>query len=147
MILTLILVFTLVYFLWKVGAVKPSGIFPQFGGAPADPQTAQLSGNAPFASIRHNVGNGVKGSYANMINGPDPTKQKINPTKVLLPTYYGHGIPLAPNMLAPGPLWGQSITPHHLNAKCSPECCPSPYSCDHGCLCVDQQGLRKSRAD
>jgi len=101
-----------------------------------------LSGNAPFSQIHDNIGTGVKGSYANVVNGPDITKQKINPTKDPLPTYYGHGIPLASNMRSPGPFLEEPITPHHLNPKCSPECCPSPYSCDHGCLCVDQQGLK-----
>lgn len=102
-------------------------------------QQAQ-NGGAPFSGIGQHIGQGISGSYSNIVNGPDPTKQMIHPTKNPLPTYYGHGIPLQP--VQPGPFDSPPITPHNLNAKCSPECCPSPYSCDHGCLCVDQRGLR-----
>lgn len=112
---------------------------PMLGGAPADPQLQSLSGSAPFASIHDNIGKGVNGSYAGVTNGSDPTKQRFIKNADTF-TYYGHGIPLDP--VKPGPLWGDPITPHHLNPQCSPGCCPSPYSCDHGCLCVDQQGLR-----
>ena len=108
----------------------------QVGGS----RTTRLSGNAPFSLLGQNISDGVQGSYAGIINGPDPTKQQLSPTDLPLPTYYGHSIPLLP--VTPGPFDTPPITPHHLNAKCSPECCPSPYSCDHGCLCVDQIGLR-----
>ena len=100
----------------------------------------KLSGNAPFSLVNEFVGQGIKGSYANMINGPDETKQILTPTQNPLPTFYGHSIPLLPQ--SPGKFIGQPITPHHKNPKCAPECCPSPYSCDKGCLCVDIDGLR-----
>lgn len=114
-------------------------------GAHFGSSVGQIGGHGPtdFSVLDDYVGKGVPGSYANRINDPDPTKQMLFPTTDLLPTYYGHGIPLTPHDRKPGPLYGKPITPHHLNAKCSPECCPSPYSCDHGCLCVDQSGLRK----
>ena len=99
-----------------------------------------LSGNAPFGLIDDFVGKGVKGSYAKILNGPDETKQQLQPTLSPKPTFYGHSIPLIPQV--PGKFWGNPITPHHKNPKCAPECCPSPYSCDKGCLCVDQIGLR-----
>jgi hypothetical protein len=100
----------------------------------------RLSGNAPFSLIDTHMGTGVKGTYANIINGPDETKQMIKPTSTPLITYYGHGIPLYP--VQPGKFDQAPMSPHHLNPKCSPDCCPSPYSCDKGCLCVDQKGLR-----
>ena len=99
-------------------------------------------GGAPFSELDKYVGKGVPGSYANIKNGPDPTKQqfKVVKHKNPLPTYYGHGIPLKTQK--PGAFWGEPITPHHTNPICSLKCCPSPYSCDHGCLCVDQKGFR-----
>lgn len=94
-----------------------------------------------FSSLEDDIGKGVPGSYSMVKNGPDPTKPQYVANKgELLPTYYGHGIPLIPQ--PPGPFDGSPITPHHLNAKCSPSCCPSPYSCDKGCLCVDLEGLK-----
>lgn len=123
------LTFMLVLALWYVNNSQVGG-----GGG------GGLSGNAPFSLIGDSIGSGINVSYADVINAPDPTKQQFNPSKG--PTYYGHSIPLAFEDHLPGPLWGEPNSPHHLNAKCSPKCCPSPYSCDHGCLCVDQKGMR-----
>jgi hypothetical protein len=102
----------------------------------------RLAGNAPFSLVDDYIGKGIKGSYANIINGPDETKQKLNPTEKPRMTFYGHSIPLVPQ--EPGKFWGIPMTPHHKNPKCAPECCPSPYSCDKGCLCVDIDGLRNT---
>jgi hypothetical protein len=30
---------------------------------------------------------------------------------------------------------------YFANYKCSPECCPSPYSCDHGCVCFSNYSV------
>lgn len=129
---------------WKVN-VPPKKLFTQLGGSRAG--SGMLSGNAPFSLLGQDMGQGVQGSYAGVINGPDPTKQILYPysLKSPLPTYYGHSLPLKP--ATPGPFVDSPITPHHLNAKCSPDCCPSPYSCDHGCLCVDQLGLKHGEHD
>ena len=117
----------------------------QDGGAPADPQLKALSGTAPFSGLDDHIGDGVHASYDNIINAePTQTKRLTNPLTpigTLLPTYQGHSLPLTP--VDNTTLWGPPITPHYLNVRCSPECCPSPYSCDHGCLCIDQSGLRK----
>lgn len=110
----------------------------QKGGAPADPQLQNVSG--PFSGIGSFIGDGVCSSWDNKPNGPDRKKPQLNPTDQPLMTYYGHGIPLDPS--PPGDFDGMPITPHNLNPKCAPECCPSPYSCDHGCLCIDQDGMR-----
>jgi hypothetical protein len=97
-----------------------------------------------FSGLRDDISKGVPGSYSNVQNGPDPTKQKYTTkTAELLPTFYGHGIPLVSQ--PPGPFDGVPLTSHHFNAKCSPECCPSPYSCDKGCLCVDLEGLKQRK--
>lgn len=96
----------------------------------------------PFSGIEEDMGHGVPGSYSGQPNGPDPTKQQYHaPKGKLVPTYYGHGIPLKDNDRFPGPFEGPRLTSHHFNPKCAPECCPSPYSCDRGCLCVDTKGL------
>jgi len=102
---------------------------------------APQSGGRPFSEIGQDIGEGVPGSYSNRPNPADPTKPILYPGLGLLPTYYGHGIPL--ETPAPGPLDPTvgPLSPHHLNPKCSPRCCPSPYSCDHGCLCVDTKGI------
>lgn len=100
------------------------------------------SGSKPFSKISEDIGNGVPGSYSGQPNGPDPTKPRYTaPKGQLVPTYYGFGIPLADNYRFPGPFEGPRLTSHHFNPKCAPECCPSPYSCDRGCLCVDTKGL------
>lgn len=73
-------------------------------------------------------------------------------------TFWGSGIPLTheTRLGIPDPVVRPRDRIHTLssaNVKCSPECCPSPYSCDHGCLCYrrNRQGgqvtgptLRKS---
>jgi hypothetical protein len=97
-------------------------------------------GGRPFSDIDAHIGEGVPGSYGNIVNGPDLTKPQYTAKKdVVLPTYYGHGIPLYDR--APGPFESQRLSSHYFNPKCAPECCPSPYSCDKGCLCVDMTGL------
>jgi hypothetical protein len=134
LVLSAVIVFCLLWMLKEKG---------QLGGAPSDPRTETLSGNAPFASIYDSIGDGVPGSYAGKPNNTERTNpHQLHPTERPLPTYYGHGIPLPHEMLKPGKVWGQHASPHHLNPKCSPKCCPSPYSCDHGCLCVDQRAMR-----
>lgn len=53
-------------------------------------------------------------------------------------TFWGHGIPLAGETKL-GKFYGQRIpTLSAMNLTCSPKCCPSPYSCDHGCLCYQR---------
>jgi hypothetical protein len=119
-------------------------ILPMLGPVPVpvqvQVQVQAQQGGRPFSDINTHMGKGVPGSYADIPNGPDPTKQQYAAKKdQLLPTYYGHGIPL--HTRAPGPFEGPPLTSHAFNPKCSPDCCPSPYSCDKGCLCVDIRGL------
>lgn len=139
--LSLFTLLVVVLMLWTL-TLGPTS---QDGGAPADPQLKGLSGTAPFSGLDNHIGDGVHASYDNILNGePEHTKRITNPLTpigTLLPTYQGHSLPLTP--VGNTTLWGPPITPHHLNVKCAPECCPSPYSCDHGCLCIDQDGLRK----
>ena len=48
-------------------------------------------------------------------------------------TYYGHGIPLVP--VEPGPILDPMKIVHNSGLAVRPECCPSPYSTDRGCVC------------
>lgn len=55
-------------------------------------------------------------------------------------TFWGSGIPLTHETRVgkPDPVIRPQDRIHTLssaNLRCSPECCPSPYSCDHGCVC------------
>ena len=84
------------------------------------------------------ISQGVPVSYSGQINTPGrvPRPQKQNS----IYTYYGHGIPLITTK--PGPIQNPLLLPHNMGLRCAPECCPSPYSCDHGCLCADLRHMK-----
>lgn len=106
--------------------------------------TYPQQGGAPFSLLTDDIGKGVPGSYSGIPAGPDLRKQiYVAPLGALVPTYYGNGIPLVDR---PPGIFENRVTPHH-NPKCAPECCPSPYSCDRGCLCVDLKGLKWPRPE
>ena len=93
----------------------------------------------PFSYMDEDIGQGVPGSMSGVHNKAaapvaEPVCNKNQPERV----YYGHGVPLRYEDRAPGPLVDNNGTlhMHHLCVDCKPECCPSPYSCDHGCLCA-----------
>ena len=48
-------------------------------------------------------------------------------------TYYGHQIPLVSP--EPGPILDPMKIVHNSGLAVRPECCPSPYSTDRGCVC------------
>lgn len=52
-------------------------------------------------------------------------------------TYQGHMIPLE-TPAAPLNHADQSMF-IFANNKCDPSCCPSPYSCDKGCVCLTDE--------
>ena len=91
-----------------------------------------------FSPVEDDVSHGNPISWSkrpNMLVTPRPQYNTGNLTDV---AFHAHGIPLDyetyrtkkdsnPNTLID--------TLSSRNIKCEPGCCPSPYSCDHGCLC------------
>lgn len=104
--------------------------------------TNQIGGR-PFANIGQSIGTGVPGSYDGRNNLPSDREWPIAGFNFGQPdpTHYGHGIPQASEDHKPGPMWNPLLTVHNLNVRCSPKCCPSPYSCDKGCVCTTLQDL------
>lgn len=95
-----------------------------------------------FSEITDDISTGNNASWSNKKNisgphhasRPEYTEQKF--------TFWGHGVPLAHETKL-GKQYGQKIpTLSGMNLKCSPDCCPSPYSCDGGCVCYhrDRKG-------
>lgn len=107
-------------------------------------QLAQYGGH--FSFIEDDMGDGVPNSYSRKPHPPQPDRPKFNKalhssTVNPPPTFYGHGAPLRPD--PPKPFENPLPLPHHLNLECSPECCPSPYSCDRGCVCASVESISK----
>ncbi len=100
------------------------------------PAAAQTGGTVmgPFKTLSENEMDGVPGSWSGK-----PTASGLDTRPILVAdkkqiTYYGHGIPLRP--VEPGPMYGEPLKlPHNTDLAVRPECCPSPYSTDRGCLC------------
>lgn len=89
----------------------------------------------PFSDINEIHGIDVVGS----VNGQVPSLTREDwplISKQLEHTYYGHDIPLSHEDRKPGKIENPLQISHNLGVRCSPDCCPSPYSCDRGCLCT-----------
>ncbi len=88
--------------------------------------------NAPFSMLEAKEMEGIP-SWSGK---PNP-KNESRPVKITgngpQMTYYGHGIPLKP--VEPGPIMNPLKLVHNAGIAVKPECCPSPYSYDNGCLC------------
>jgi len=105
------------------------------------------------APIDFNVGNGIIGSYDNIKFERDPKKilnyNMINNNKFFVPQ--GTPLPLKNEMIySELPKDSMFI---FANSYASPDCCPSTYSTDRGCICTtdfqkkyigEQRGLNKS---
>lgn len=113
-------------------ALATSSPLIQWGGSGSGSGSSR-----PFSNIGEDIGQGVTGSYSGRPNGPTDRLRALGENTSQKPpmTYYGHGIPLKAGERSPGPFLNPLKTPHHKSPKCSPKCCPSPYSCDHGCVC------------
>ena len=100
--------------------------------------TANKIQSGGMSTLSEDISQGVPVSYSGQINTPGrvPRPQKQNS----IYTYYGHGIPLITTK--PGPIQNPLLLPHNMGLRCAPECCPSPYSCDHGCLCADLRHMK-----
>ena len=55
-------------------------------------------------------------------------------------TYFGSGIPIATDQTCTYESDGESMF-YLKNFRCAPECCPSPYSCDNGCVCIFEKPI------
>ena len=107
----------------------------QVGGAISHSPNLQLK----FSDIRNDISQGVPGSYSGYKNTHDSNPRRQRPLYNRNPvTIWGNQVPIC-KQTAPANFAGQDRI-HSLSAlqlKCSPECCPSPYSCDHGCVCYE----------
>ena len=55
--------------------------------------------------------------------------------------YFGSPNPLLHQMKPMSPPCDSMF--YFANYKCSPECCPSPYSCSSGCVCIGAKNIYK----
>lgn len=92
-----------------------------------------------FSDINMSIAEGNPISWAGIKNQPGDKRPQYNQNPNLV--FQGHNFPLARETYQP--LKGENTLVTH-KMKCSPDCCPSPYSCDHGCLCYqyDQHCFR-----
>lgn len=93
------------------------------------------------AGIRDNIGDGVPGSWANKEN------QYVNKTQThdeSVVVYHGP-IPLNNNANKTTPFKLDESLHYFHKHKASPDCCPSPFMTDHGCVCwnTDMEPLVK----
>jgi len=95
--------------------------------------------NAPFSLLESKEMAGILESeggpsWSGRVNPSNPTRPvKIDSASSPPMTYYGHTIPLKP--VEPGPIINPLKIVHNTKLAFKPECCPSPYSSDAGCLC------------
>jgi len=79
-----------------------------------------------YSAIEDDIGDGNPISWSKRPNKEGKKTEKINP-KFLV---QGTPTPLSDRKVnIPNDMF---VFSHH---KCSPKCCPSPYSCSHGCVC------------
>ena len=104
--------------------------------------------NLEPASINYKMGeaDGIK-----LNNCPEsywrhpPANERLISSRIYVPQ--GNSLPLGPNTSLPvssGPtVDGTKNTPNDMFMfaynECRPECCPSTYSCDKGCVCTTEQ--------
>lgn len=104
----------------------------------------QLGGGKPFSDVGEYL-TGIPDSVDGQPALPDTRKWAADGYNFGIPakTYYAHGIPLKHEDRAPGPTYYPMQHGHNLkpSPKCSPKCCPSPYSCDHGCVCTTMENM------
>jgi len=97
-----------------------------------------IDGPAPIA---FNMGNGVMGSYDNLVlynKNCGWRKPPCNVPKYNHPiVYHGHQLPLKHEIVRM-PLPKKSMFMFHRN-RAHIACCPSTYSTGGGCICTDEQ--------
>lgn len=88
-----------------------------------------------FSNINDDISNGNKLSMSNQPNLPNPNPSVFQGKKTIIPNLIiqGHGIPLRYEETITEPV-KKSI--FYFNRRiASPECCPSYYSTNQGCVC------------
>ena len=92
----------------------------------------------PFSYLTEDISDGMNGSWSKRENvGSRRWNARIEHGDGI-PTFYGHGIPLLYEQRLPGKSDQEPmLIAHNLNPKIAPECCPSPFSTDRGCLCYN----------
>src|SRR3989338_2420843 len=91
--------------------------------------TRGIYGNIQSSSIDDDISQGNSSSWSRRPNPLGKGPELDNPQIV----YQGTPLPLAyETRLATPPADSMFYLARH---RCSPDCCPSPYSCDHGCVC------------
>jgi hypothetical protein len=97
----------------------------------------QQSGGRPFSMLDEKEMDGIleKEGGPSWSGRPNPVKKDrpVYMTDKNPIVYYGHGIPLVP--VEPGPILDPMKIVHNSGLAVRPECCPSPYSTDRGCVC------------
>jgi hypothetical protein len=94
----------------------------------------------PFQTLTEPEMEGVPGSWSNKPNAKNTARPIMMKDKNPI-TYYGHGMPLVP--VEPGPIINPMHIVHNTGLAVSPECCPSPYSTDSGCVCGALEDIKK----
>jgi len=93
------------------------------------------------APVNFNMGNGVMGSYDNLVlyNKDGGWRKKRHTTRQMSDPviYQGHQIPLKSNAVSM-PLPKKSMFMFNKNIS-HLSCCPSTYSSDRGCICTTEQ--------
>ena len=104
------------------------------------PSLKRQSGGASFtfSAINSPQMEGIP-TLAGIPNPANPKRPVMRLDKDVI-TYYGHGLPLTP--VKPGPIVGPLKIAHNSGIATLPECCPSPYSSDNGCLCGAIENLK-----
>jgi hypothetical protein len=97
----------------------------------------------PFSYLNEDISDGIDGSWSKRENiGSARWNARIEHGDGI-PTFYGHGIPLLYEQRLPGKFSEEPmLIAHNLNPKIAPECCPSPFSTDRGCLCYNTLNSR-----
>jgi hypothetical protein len=75
------------------------------------------------------------GCYGNVIHEQKPSKHKLLEKTS---TVFGHTVPIKKHTNAPLADEGERLFMFGKN-KCSPECCPSTYTCSGGCVCTTEE--------
>ena len=113
----------------------------------SDEDTAQLPGYAPISYSMGTYDNlRLKPPGCSDWRHPPACKKLYNPNTLYTPQ--GTPFPLKPKISKQGNNNGPTVdgtnkTPNDMFIfaynQCRPECCPSTYSCDHGCVCTNKQ--------
>ncbi len=111
-----LIIFLLVYVVWHMYSEKYQEGFSVI--------------SVPFGEINDNISIGNPSSWSNRIN-PSLHKNKYGERDAII--YHGYGIPLPHEDRPTKPVEKSMV--YLENYKCAPECCPSVYTCDNGCVC------------